>query len=150
MINDEDYSYACFYAYELTQRYPEAPTGYFLLARARQLSGYYEPAIKAYNDCIKVDKTYYPAYINLGLIKYEQKEYKQAIKQYNKVIKSKGYYKEKAIAYFNRAAVKHKLKNTNGALKDLEKVLIYDSNFPKTYNSYYYTRGLYKYSLFYV
>ena len=145
-IKSEEFSYACVFAWELTRRYPNSPIGYFLLGRARQLSGYKNEAIIAYKDCLKADNSFYLANINIGVIKYEQKKYKEAIRQYNKVIKNSSFDKEKAIAYSNRAIAYYDIGKIKQALQDFEQIPKFDSQFLNS-DKYFYTRGLYKFNL---
>ena len=146
LIKGEEYSYASVLALDLITRYPNAPIGYFLLGRARQLSGYKNEAIKAYKDCLKANNTYYSANINIGVIRHDQKKYKEAIRQYNKVIKNSSLDKEKAIAYSNRAIAYYDIGKTKQALQDFEQIPNFDSQFLNS-DKYFYTRGLYKFNL---
>ena len=146
LMDIRSYSQACAMAYELTRRYPNEPLGYFLLGMARNDSGYYEPAIKAYDDCIKVDKTYYKAYFNRGLAKYHLKQYKEAIADYNKVLKLKITKTDRAVTYSNRALTKYFDGDLKGALKDYNKVFELEPNL-KTIDTVYFNRGLCRYDL---
>ena len=111
LISQKNNSQSCFLAYEMIQRYPNEPEAYFTYAKASHHAGYLDRAIEYYKKCFKLDKTYYQAIFNIGLVYYQQKEYKKAIKYYTKAIKitakNSKYKKDNALGYSNRALAKY-------------------------------------------
>ena len=94
LMEARQYSMACALAYELTRRFPNEPIGYYLLGTARMDSGYYEAAIKAYDDCVNVDSKYYlgqkgfefvtnPKYKNRAQINSDIMQCQKANQQFN-------------------------------------------------------------------
>ena len=145
LMDIKSYSWACATAYELTRRYPNEPIGYFLLGTARMDSGYYEPAIVAFNDCLKVDKKYFDAYIHRGLSNYQMGKYKKAEKDYNRALRLNNTTKyDKALAYANRAMAKYHDGDYKGAIKDFN-IIIKTTPDLTTIDSVYYNRGLCRY-----
>lgn len=134
------YSMACAMAYELTRRYPNEPIGYLLLGLARMDSGYYEPAIRAFDDCINVDSNYAEAYIYRGVTKLQMGKYKEAEKDYNIVINMNISNDDKVLAYANRAATRYAAGNYKGAIKDYNNI-IEIAPMLNTIDSVYYNRG---------
>ena len=141
---------ACLLASKMIHKYPKDPNSYFSYALASFHAGRLDEAIKYYEKCIELDKTYHQAYCNIGLIKYSQKDYKEAIKYYTKAIKitskSNKYRQDNALAYSNRALAKYFNNNLKDALKDYNKSLSIMSDY-KGVDHVYYNRGLCRYDL---
>lgn len=136
----KEYSMACAMAYELTRRYPNEPIGYLLLGLARMDSGYYEAAIKAFDDCVKVDDKYVEGYIYRGVTKMQMGKYKDAEKDYNIVINMDVSTDDKVLAYANRAATRYAGGEYKGAIKDYSKIIEMQPSL-KAIDSVYYNRG---------
>lgn len=82
-----------------------------------------------------------------GLSKHEQQDYKGAINDYNKAIKTDKEYKE---AYYNRGTCELFLNDFNAAIKDFNKTIELDPTFVKAYYSrasVYVTQKKYKEAL---
>jgi len=150
LISQKKNSQACVLAYEMINRYPNEPDAYFVYAKASHHAGYFERAIEYYNKCLQIDKTYYQALFNIGLIKFQQKNYRDAIKYYNKAIKisskNNKYRQDSALGYSNRALAKYYLGNLKSALKDYNKSIENLSDYPSI-DHIYYNRGLCRYDL---
>ena len=150
LISQKKNSQACFLAYEMIQRYPNEPDAYFSYAKANHHAGYPDRAIEYYKKCFKLDKTYHQAIFNIGLVYYQQKEYKKAIKYYTKVIqitsKDTKHIQDNALAYSNRALAKYYNGQLRSALKDYNKSLSIKNEYSGV-DHIYYNRGLCKYDL---
>ena len=150
LISQKKNSQACLLAYEMIQRYPNEPDAYFSYAKASHHAGYPNKAIEYYKKCFKLDKTYHQALFNIGLIYYQQKEYKKAIKYYTKVIqitsKDTKHKQDNALAYSNRALAKYYNGQLRNALKDYNKSLSIKNEYSGV-DHIYYNRGLCKYDL---
>ncbi len=146
LMEARQYSMACALAYELTRRFPNEPIGYYLLGTARMDSGYYEAAIKAYDDCVKVDSKYYNGYIYRGLAKYQLARYKEAVKDYNIAIKMDIPQSDKIIAYANTGIAKYCDCDFKGAIAEYNKAIELNPQ-SKTIDSIYYNRGKCYYEL---
>ncbi len=136
----KEYSMACAMAHELTRRYPNEPIGYVLLGLARMESGYYEAAIKAFDDCIKVDDHNVNGYVYRGVTKMQMGKYKEAEKDYNIVINMDVPIDDKVFAYSNRAATRYAGGNYKGAIKDYTTIIDIQPKL-NTLDSVYYNRG---------
>ena len=141
---------ACLLAAKMIHKYPKNPNAYFSYALASFHAGETEKAIEYYKKCINLDKNYHEAYCNIGLIKYSQKKYKEAIKYYTKAIKitakNSKYKKDNALALSNRALAKYFNNDLKGALKDYDKSLSILSEYNGV-DHIYYNRGLCRYDL---
>ncbi len=150
LISQKKNSQACLLASKMIHKYPKDPNSYFSYALASFHAGQLDEAIKYYEKCIELDKTYHQAYCNIGLIKYSQKKYKEAIKYYTKAIKitakNSKYRQDNALAYSNRALAKYFNDNLKDALKDYNKSLSIMSDY-KGVDHVYYNRGLCRYDL---
>lgn len=150
LIAHKQIAKACSLAYEMTYRYPNEPDAYFLYAKSSYHAGYPDRAIEYYLKCIKLDKTYHQAFFNIGLIKYQQRNYKKAIKYYTKVInmtaKNSKYKYDNALAYSNRALAKYYNNNLKSALYDYNISLSIISDYTGV-DHVYYNRGLCRYDL---
>jgi len=73
-------------------------------------------------------------YLKAGNTKYELKDYKGALQDYNKAIELNTNY---AYAYYNRGIAKYELKDYSGAIQDFTKAIELDPNYAVTY----YNRG---------
>jgi len=71
-------------------------------------------------------------YLETGILKHQQKDYKSAIKDYSKAIKSDKNNKE---AYYNRGICEQSLNNLKSAKDDFDKTLKLDPKFVKVYYS---------------
>ena len=69
-------------------------------------------------------------YLNLGISKYREQDYKGAIEDYNKAIEADPKY---ALAYNNRGLAKYKLDDFEGAIKDYGKAIEISSMFTSAY-----------------
>ena len=154
LIANKQYAKACALSYEMFCRYPKEPDAYFVYAKASYHAGYPDRAIKYYEKCIKIDNTYYQAYCNLGFVYYKRKEYKKAIRYYNKAMRiiAKSMEKERnrqeyALMLSNRALAKYNSGKVKSALKDYNNISIKD--IPDYYGAdhVYFSRGLCKYDL---
>ena len=150
LISQKKNSQACLLAYEMIQRYPNEPDAYFSYAKASHHAGYPNRAIEYYKKCFKLDNTYYQAIFNIGLVYYQQKAYKKAIKYYTKVIhmtsNNTSYIQNNATAYSNRALAKYYDGQLRSALKDYNKSLSIKNEYSGV-DHVYYNRGLCKYDL---
>ena len=93
---------------------------------------------------------YYQALFNIGLIKFQQKKYREAVKYYNKAIKLSSnndkYKQDNALGYSNRALAKYYQGNLKSALKDYNISIENLSNYSAV-DHVYYNRGLCRYDL---
>jgi|GEM_PF-512297 len=71
-------------------------------------------------------------YLDLGIEKHEAQDYKEALKYYDKAIKSD---KKLTSAYFNRGSVRFETKDLKGALEDFNKVISLNDKFTRAYYS---------------
>lgn len=141
-IDNEQYRDGALFVllHEITVRYPDCVDAYFLLGEARAHTGYLDAAYEAYSKCIEVDPTYYSAYINRGLLLYTQQKYKEAIKDYDYVIK----HEPSPQAYMNRGVAKYFSGDYKGAIIDYDKVFEIEPD-AKNWDFLYFNRGLAKY-----
>src|SRR6478609_11062260 len=71
-------------------------------------------------------------YLQAGIEKHKQHDYKGAIDEYSKAIKADKDYRD---AYFNRGTCELALKDLKAAMNDLNKTISIDSGFAKAYYS---------------
>jgi len=97
-----------------------------------------EGAIEAFDDAIRIDPKYAPAYYNRGFACALQDKTDEAISCYDKAIALNPNYKE---AYFQRGRMKGKKTDFDGAIGDLNQVVKIDPKYAPAYyvlgNAYY-------------
>ncbi|MBR1373114.1 tetratricopeptide repeat protein, partial [bacterium] len=128
------------------KKYPNEPDALFAMAKTSYYSGNSDKAIEYYTKCYKLDNTYYHAIINRGFVKYQNKDYKGAIKDYTKAINMKYDNTSMAQAYGNRAIAKYFAGDLKSALKDYDKVFELEPNLPNI-DQIHFNRGLCRYDL---
>ena len=69
-------------------------------------------------------------YLNMGIEKHNNQDYKGALREYNKAIVKD---KKLTVAYYNRGVVKIQINNYEGALEDLTEVIKLDENYVDAY-----------------
>ncbi|GHT11829.1 hypothetical protein AGMMS4956_05470 [Bacteroidia bacterium] len=85
---------------------------------AEQENGYPNNALQSFLEAQTADSAYYYAYNNAGNLYYLQKNYTEALAQYNKAIELKASF---GTAYLNRGMVKEMLHDDDGACEDWAK-----------------------------
>jgi lipoprotein NlpI len=89
-------------------------------------------ALEAFNDAIKIDPKYAPAYFNRGFAYALQKNQDEAISNYDQAIQLDPKYKE---AYYQRGSLNGEKGNLDAALNDFSEVIKLDPNYaPAHYN----------------
>ena len=79
-------------------------------------------AMELYTKAIELNPTFAEAYMNLGVLKEKNNDYKGAMIEYDNAIKSNPGY---ADAYYNRGALKERLNDDVEAMKDFDKIHIF-------------------------
>jgi len=103
---------------------PSNPNIYFVYALAYKLKKDNNEAIKYLEKTISLDKDYYDAYNELGVIYYDEGKYVQAKDIFDKLINTLTYHNID-VAYYNRAILFLTLKETQKAINDLESAIMY-------------------------
>ena len=146
-IIKKKYKKALALAEAFLEKYPNQPDAIFEVAKANGFIGNSEKAIEYYTKCYDMDNTYYSAIVNRGTVKYNNKDYKGAIKDFTLAIKITKYeHCTVAQAYGNRALAKYFSGNLKSALKDYNKVFEIEPNLPNI-GQIYFNRGLCRYDL---
>jgi len=126
------------------QAAPAAPASgtdaksYVASGMAEGAKGDLEGAAKAFDNAIRIDPKYAPAYYNRGFVSALQNKPDDAISYYDKAIELDPGNKE---AYFQRGRMKGKMADFDGAISDLTQVVKIDPKFAPAYyvlgNAYY-------------
>ncbi len=103
---------------------PSNPNIYFVYALAYKLKKDNNEAMKYLEKTISLDKDYYDAYNELGVIYYDEGKYSQAKDIFDKLINTLTYHNID-VAYYNRAILFLTLKETQKAINDLESAIMY-------------------------
>jgi tetratricopeptide (TPR) repeat protein len=85
-----------------------------------------QKAISFFNDCIKQDYTYLSAYLEKGIILYNEKKYQEALDVFTKAVTVQNSFDE---GYFWMGKCFEKLNNTNDAIESYKMALSYDPNY---------------------
>ena len=95
--------------------------------------GKYQAAIELYNEAIKLDPNYAPAYNNRGMVYADLKRYLDAIADFNKSIELKN--PTLHFAYNNRGMAYTNIQNYEQAISDYNRAIEINPNFEKAYNN---------------
>lgn len=93
--------------------------------------GYSDSAIMIFNEAISIDSTFIIGYQNIGFVYSGMEKYEEALKYFDFCVKNDT--SPNAYLFNNRGYIKMKMKDYEGALKDINKSLKMDSE-----NSYAY------------
>ncbi len=86
--------------------------------------------IGLFSEAIAKDKNFWEAYYNLGIVYFNSKQYRQALNQFNKIIKALPNFDK---PYYGRGLIYEKQKKYDLALADFKKVTEFNSNDPKPF-----------------
>ncbi|KAA3617536.1 MAG: tetratricopeptide repeat protein [Calditrichaeota bacterium] len=86
--------------------------------------------IGLFREAIAKDKNFWEAYYNLGILYFNSKQYKQALNQFNKIIKALPNFDK---PYYGRGLIYEKEKKYDLALADFKKVTEFNPNDPKPF-----------------
>jgi lipoprotein NlpI len=114
---------------------------YTQFGMANGAKGDLDAAITAFNEAIKIDPGYAPAYYFRAFAHSQQQKADEAISDYDHTIQLDPKYKD---AYYQRGCLKGQKGDFNGALSDFNKVIALDPKYvPAYYNSghVYYFQG---------
>ncbi|MGB9744107.1 MAG: tetratricopeptide repeat protein [Desulfurella sp.] len=103
---------------------PSNPNIYFIYALAYRLKKDDNTAKQYLEKTINLDKNYYDAYNELGVIYYEEGNYSKAKELFDKLIDTLTY-PNIDVAYYNRAILYLTLKENHKAVNDLESAIMY-------------------------
>ncbi len=103
---------------------PSNPNVYFIYALAYRLKKDNNTAKQYLEKTISLDKNYYDAYNELGVIYYEEGQYSKAKDLFDKLINTLTY-TNIDVAYYNRAILYLTLKENQKAINDLESAIMY-------------------------
>ncbi|AHF97971.1 MULTISPECIES: tetratricopeptide repeat protein [Desulfurella] len=103
---------------------PSNPNIYFIYALAYRLKKDDNTAKQYLEKTINLDKNYYDAYNELGVIYYEEGNYSKAKELFDKLIDTLTY-PNIDVAYYNRAILYLTLKENHKAINDLESAIMY-------------------------
>jgi len=86
--------------------------------------------IGLFREAIAKDKNFWEAYYNLGILYFNTKKYKDALNQFNKIIKALPNFDK---PYYGRGLIYEKQKKYDLALADFKKVTEFNPNDPKPF-----------------
>lgn len=92
----------------------------------------FEQAIDFFNESIKLNSTFTPAYNNRGVSYANLKQYDKAIEDYNKAIELN---QNDSEVYYNRGVSYSSLKQYDKAVEDYNKAIELNPNYLKAYNN---------------
>jgi len=115
---------------ELVSENSTKPMFYFNLARSYFGLNDFENALVYYQKAVQLEKDYYEALINIGIIYAKQEKYKSAIEYYNRAIKVKS---DSPTVYYNLAVLYRKNRENEQALEAYKKALSIKENYPEIY-----------------
>ncbi|WP_291491446.1 tetratricopeptide repeat protein [Desulfurella sp.] len=127
IIANKDYSKlpeAFIYLNKAKDIEPSNPNIYFIYALAYRLKKDDNTAKQYLEKTINLDKNYYDAYNELGVIYYEEGNYSKAKELFDKLIDTLTY-QNIDVAYYNRAILYLTLKENHKAINDLESAIMY-------------------------
>lgn len=113
---------AIYHLQKAQQAYPKEPSVYFDLGLAFQAKGEPEKATEYFNKAIKLKPNYSEAYLQLGNLEFDRKNYKGAISRYKKALENE-LYTTPHFAHFNIGRVHHVQKNYAAAIERYERSL---------------------------
>ena len=96
----------------------------------KNLTKYYEEAIKDFSNALELDRDYKLAYYNKAKSNFQLKNYKKAIEDFSNALELDRDYK---LAYYNKAKSNFQLKNYKESIKDFSKVLELDPKYKLAY-----------------
>lgn len=103
---------------------PSNPNIYFIYALAYRLKKDDNTAKQYLEKTISLDKNYYDAYNELGVIYYDEGKYKDAKDLFDKLINTLTY-SNIDVAYYNRAILYIKLNEIPKSINDLQSAIMY-------------------------
>lgn len=107
---------------------PKSVEAQMALAYDAQNNNSLDEAIKMYEDIARENPNYTDAYFNIGVLRFEQKNYSAALQNLETVLNQKpSYYK----AYYYRGAIKEISKDYPSALADFKRALEFNSSYEK-------------------
>jgi tetratricopeptide (TPR) repeat protein len=113
---------------------------YYDLGKAKYASGDFKESLAAYNQSIRINPNYAPAYNNRGNVKDALEDYQGAIADYTESIRIDANY---PFSYYNRGITKETLGDLDGAIADYTEAIRIEPNYPQAYGN----RGLTKVEL---
>ena len=103
---------------------PSNPNIYFIYALAYRLKKDDNTSKQYLEKTINLDKNYYDAYNELGVIYYDEGKYSEAKELFDKLINTLTY-SNIDVAYYNRAILYIKLNEIPKAINDLQSAILY-------------------------
>ena len=116
---------------QLIERYPDIPRGYTRRSAARGKLGFHEEALKDVTKAIEIGTDDPWAYNNHAVLLLQSggespESLKEALKSVSRAIEINS---EIPKFYFNRAIIKYNMKDLDGAMTDLTRILELDENY---------------------
>ena len=142
----KNYSEAIANFFRATQIAPNEPKVWNMLGVAYMEVQEYEKAESAFKKALDVDKGYTEAKLNMGILRYRQGRYEEAIKTFQEVLQDEAF-PQKHIAFYNLARSYLAIGKEEDYLRNLKKAVAYNPLFVDAQlelANYYESKGQYE------